>query len=155
MQRALFPLSSRPRIGEYLTDRGESKEQVMIEDNELYCKIYVDADIGFREMVDEIKRAMNAQTDKWGAIYALLAAITVRRNEDFDEIHRDDPDGFVCYRYYLDVSAVTGQTPVGQIAVVSRLLQYLWVLGYRAVAACDFEEQLPKRGGYHPDVPRR
>jgi len=34
------------------------------------------------------------------------------------------------------------------VAFVAQLLEGIWNLGCKAVAACDFEDLLPRRGGY-------
>jgi hypothetical protein len=34
------------------------------------------------------------------------------------------------------------------VAQIGRLLEALWAGGWRAVAACEFEDELPRRGGY-------
>ena len=80
----------------------------------------------------------------------MLIAIDVRRNDGFDIIRRNDPDGFLYYRYYLDIDAVPGQQRVAQVALVEQILECLWEHGYAAVAACDFEDELPRHGGYNP-----
>ena len=32
------------------------------------------------------------------------------------------------------------------------LLENLWALGYKDVAACDFENELPRKGGYRYEI---
>ena len=123
-------------------------------DPELYCKLFVDIDDISREglqallvecLGDQVKSA-----DRW-SIAGLLFAIDVRRNDGFDIIRRNEPDGFLYYRYYLDIDAESSQPRADQIAPVAQILECLWEHGYAAVAACDFEDELPRRGGYNPD----
>ena len=123
-------------------------------DPELYCKIFVDADDISREdlqaqwvkcLGDQVKRVERR------SIGGSLFAIDVERSEVYDPIRCNEADGFLFFRYYLDVDAIRGQQLAEHITLVSRILEYLWGLGYTAVAACDFEDKLPRRGGYNPD----
>ncbi|HEY7341698.1 MAG TPA: hypothetical protein VH591_12505 [Ktedonobacterales bacterium] len=94
---------------------------------------------------DQVQRA-----ERW-SIDGLLFAIDIRRNDEFDAIRRNEPDGFLYYRNYLDVDAVPGQQRVAEVALVSQILERLWARGYAAVAACNFEDKLPHRGSFNPD----
>jgi hypothetical protein len=72
----------------------------------------------------------------------------VDRNEDFDDRRRQEPeDGFLFFRYRLEVSAEHGQARATQILLVTQLLEDFWASGMRAVAACDYEDELPRKGG--------
>lgn len=123
-------------------------------DPQLYCKVFVDADdISQAELHSRLIRCLGDRVKRVGqrSIEGSLFAIDVMRNEDFEAIRRKEPDGFVYFRYYLDVDAVPGQQQSAQIALVARILECLWTQGYAAVAAADFEDELPHRGGYKPD----
>jgi hypothetical protein len=51
------------------------------------------------------------------------------------------------YRYLLDV-VPTENTSRGHFVVsIARLLETMWRSDMRAVASCDFEDELPRRGG--------
>ncbi|HEX5156555.1 MAG TPA: hypothetical protein VFW17_05005 [Ktedonobacterales bacterium] len=122
-------------------------------DPELYCKLFVDADDISREdlqallvecLGDQVQRA-----DRW-SIDGSRFAIGIVRNDEFDIIRRNEPDSFLYYRCYLDIDAVPSQPRADQISLVTQILECLWKHGYAAVAACDFEDELPRRGGYNP-----
>ena len=73
--------------------------------------------------------------------------IEVRINEDFDAIRTAEfPDGFLWSQFKLEMFARPNK--VVPVEIVSRLLNWFWSNGWSAVAACDFEDQLPSRGGY-------
>jgi hypothetical protein len=74
--------------------------------------------------------------------------IDVRANEDYDTERAKEPDGFVFYRCYLDILHNADSNWSEYVSVVGNLLERLWSHGCRAVAACDFEGDLPRRGGY-------
>ena len=119
-----------------------------MDNDELFCKIYVDTD---REEVwllqviaSHLKGRIEGRT-----IESDLIAVDVSENEDFDPAKRESDDDFVFFRYYLDVVSGKGAQRPGYVTAVSSILVLLWGLECRAVAACDFEDELPNRGGYH------
>lgn len=72
--------------------------------------------------------------------------VEVHRNEEFDANEAStSPHGFLHFRYRLVIEALTENEEL-YIRSVSDLLQFLWSNNIPAVAACDFEEQLPKQG---------
>lgn len=118
-------------------------------DPELSCKLFVNGDdISQQDLHALLIECLGDQVKsaELNSIDGLLFAIDVKRNEGFDSIRCKEADGFLFFRYYLDVDAVHGQQPAAHIALVSRILEYLWGLGYGAVAACDFEDELLHRG---------
>jgi hypothetical protein len=115
---------------------------------ELVCEIYVDTDAPHDELTERVQQLVNGTTKLW-TIYVAEYVIDVRRNPDFDRMHRQDfPDGFLYFRYCLDVFSNLEYQQAEAVKFVSNLLTNLWALGLPAVAACDFEEQLPEKGGY-------
>lgn len=106
------------------------------------CKVFVDAEISENELVSLTAPVIFAPDD------GISLRVEVVRNEDYDSNRRRQfPDGFVYFRYTLDLF-MSGATVARQAAVVTRLLKRLWEWGFPAVAACAYEERLPKRGGY-------
>ncbi len=113
--------------------------------DDLWCKIYVDADISRDELVGLVARiaggSRHGRTIRTG-----LVDVPISVNDEFDEIRRKEPgDGFLYFRYYMDVEAFPDQPRAAQIALVSRLLQHFWAQGWPAGAACDYEDELPTR----------
>ncbi|MFE5793250.1 hypothetical protein ACFQ8C_11845 [Streptomyces sp. NPDC056503] len=47
----------------------------------------------------------------------------------------------------LEAEVSPGTAPAEVVEAVATLLRTLWSLGYKAVAACDFEDELPDAGG--------
>lgn len=77
--------------------------------------------------------------------------IEILRNLDFDRVRRYQyPDGFLYFQYRIDVFLVEGRSVSlnEQTALVTYILQYLWLHHVPAVAACDFENQLPNSSCY-------
>ncbi|MBT1711040.1 hypothetical protein KK062_22550 [Fulvivirgaceae bacterium PWU5] len=75
--------------------------------------------------------------------------IYLDKNEQYNqEKSKRFPDGFLYFHYLLDVD----HSDVGEdriyIDQLSQVLEFLWSIDTPAVAACDFEGQLIKNGGY-------
>ncbi|WP_379346705.1 hypothetical protein [Paenibacillus sp. GCM10027629] len=76
--------------------------------------------------------------------------LSLVKNDDFDAIQRlDFPYGFLHSRYYLEVEPNGYFEFQRYIMSISLLLESLWASGLNAVAACNFEELLPRKGGYN------
>jgi hypothetical protein len=119
----------------------------------LYCKIFVDAED--RPTLNSILAdVLRGKADKTGIDFS-SCQVVVRRSDDFDPRLAGDPEGFPYYQYILDIEPRAGVDPRMYIHFVGRILEALWVHELRAVAAADFEELLPRRGGYNSAVPRR
>ncbi len=106
------------------------------------CKVFIDADVSDAELVSLTAPLLFAPEDK------IRLEVEVLKNEDYDSNRRRQfPDGFIYFRYTLDL--YMSDAPVARkAAVVKRLMTRLWEWGFPAVAACAFEDRLPKRGGY-------
>lgn len=106
------------------------------------CKVYVDADVSSTELVSLTAPVLFDEGEK------VALEVDVLENEDFDSNRRRlFPDGFIYFRYVLDVYMPDAPT-AHKADVMTRLLKFLWDYGYPAVAASPFEDRLPKRGGY-------
>lgn len=126
----------------------------MASEEDLYSKVYVNADVARGDLAQLIADSLDG-TASHSSVQVGESEIDIEENDDFDPAQVDTPDGFLFYRYYLDVMPTDVQTRDGQIAVVSQLLESFWSYGWPAVAAADYEEELPRRGGYNPSTPRR
>ena len=70
-------------------------------------------------------------------------------NEDFSEVQRiEESHGFLYSRYYLEIEPKENIKQEEYISDIAMLLEKLWSLGYKAICASDFEEELPRKGGY-------
>ena len=106
------------------------------------CKVYVDADLSDRELIGLTAPLLFAPDDE------VTLEVEVLKNEEYDSNRRRQfPDGFVYFRYTLDLY-MSGATTTRKAAIVARLIRRLWEWGYPAVAACAYEDRLPQRGGY-------
>jgi hypothetical protein len=69
--------------------------------------------------------------------------IDVVKNEDYEEFPSGKRD-FLDFRYYLDVLKNSDVAHDQFKKCIETILQYFWSRNIRAVAACDFEGELPK-----------
>jgi hypothetical protein len=114
---------------------------------ELYAKIYVG---GERERVESLLAlALNADVAGQGHTLEFgPVAVDVRRNEDYDPRRfAATYDAFIFAPTYLDVTAEPAVTREAMVEATRRILEALWTSKLIAVAAADFEDELPHRGG--------
>jgi hypothetical protein len=114
---------------------------------ELYCKVYIDTDWDKDRLTDLIARISKGTVSR-RTVVSVDYEGDVLHNEDFDSAKiTGENDEFLFYRYYLDVFP-GGHASRGQyIKSIGNLLEELWRSGCKAVAACSFESELPRKGG--------
>jgi hypothetical protein len=117
---------------------------------DLYCKVFIDAGCEHEELVQRLAGLIGGTTDgRW--ISTAWGNFHVVRNVAFDDDRRDaEQDGFLYFRYFLDIEPSAEVDQNGYITQIGTLLASLWHSGIPAVAACDFEDKLPSKGGYNP-----
>jgi hypothetical protein len=76
--------------------------------------------------------------------YLPALSMDVRTNPDVDTQAGDD---FVRWPVLIEAEAENPSSPNPMVEVMSRILEALWDSGHPAVAACDFEDELPWAGG--------
>ncbi|WP_435923429.1 1,4-dihydroxy-6-naphthoate synthase [Paenibacillus sp. DYY-L-2] len=116
---------------------------------DLFTKIFLDTDREKSSVVETV--SMIVQGSVTGTpIVTEQSEIFVFNNEDFSEEKRNqDGDDFLYYRYYIDIGPVGDVEEKVYIGEIAKLLIELWDSGFKVVAACDFEDELPRRGGYN------
>jgi len=100
------------------------------------------------DLATEVARLIHGERDGWD-VEGPICEASVRRNKRADKAN---PDDFINFPYYIDVEPANAEVAGDcYMATVGALLQGLWALGYDAVAACDFEDELPRFGGYRSE----
>jgi hypothetical protein len=121
-----------------------------------YCKIFISIDTPYQSLISMIEDRYRLKSDGLGRISSDHFDIDFNINEDFDyEESLLFPDGFLYFKYYLDIF-FSPNIEDGHIIIsmISDLLVWLWENSYPAVAACDYEDLLPEKGGYgSPNIP--
>lgn len=121
---------------------------------ELSCKIYVDSDLSCPQLATLIAQWVDGSV-RGATVHGSEYEIDILANHEANVQHKKEfPDGFLYFarlvEFYTDASEPVAQ----QAAIVTRILETLWSFHLPAVAACDYEDLLPHRGGYRSrDVP--
>lgn len=118
---------------------------------ELYCKVLVDSQDGKGRLLERIAHLTSGSVERCSVSSADLQA-DLEDNEDHRQAGTSQEAEFLYYRYYLDVEPTEPAARDRYVEAVGRLLEGLWRSGCKAVAACEFEEELPRRGGYNPQI---
>lgn len=116
---------------------------------DLFTKIFLDTEQEKTSVVETV--SMIAKGSVTGStILTEQAEIYIFNNGDFFEEKRNQgSDEFLYYRYYLDIEPIENVDEKVYIAEISKLLTKLWDSGFKAIASCDFEDELPRKGGYN------
>jgi hypothetical protein len=108
---------------------------------DLLCKIYVLAELDRFQLADFIGNQLNFDVDG-KFVHTSEFEIEIRENEDFDPRRVQDED-FLFYPIYLEIEPKDNIGSSGYIHSIGKLLNILREKGFKAVAACDFEDLLP------------
>ena len=111
---------------------------------DLVCRINVQAEMPFQEFVALITRCAGG-AGRMNAVTSDRLDISVFENDDFDIAKsRTGKDRWLHFRYTLEVDPMAGVAPSDYVAAVAALLEALWTSCCEAVAACEFEDCLPR-----------
>jgi hypothetical protein len=111
-------------------------------DGDLYCTVYVDADIGKPGFVIMISDFLDGEIFLRD-IESKYLSIFVMKNEDYDPILKDKGQrgAFVYYHYYIDIDpAAEGVDYKTFIEHVKALNKFLRSKGFKTVVVSDSEE---------------
>jgi hypothetical protein len=108
---------------------------------DLFCKIYVLTESNQFQLAEFIGSQLGLDVDG-KFINASEFEIEIRENDDFDPRSFQDKD-FLFYPIYLEIEPKDNIGSSGYIHGIGKLLNILREKGFRAVAACDFEDLLP------------
>jgi hypothetical protein len=97
------------------------------DDDLIDCDVYAETTRDRDELADWLERELGTRF------------YIDRRDERDPVLAREFPSGFLYFSYVIEA---------GPQPLVARLLRLLWDAGIPAVAACDYEHELPEAGGY-------
>lgn len=116
---------------------------------ELFCRVNVQAEVPHDEFVSFIARSVGG-VSRSNSVRSNKLDISVDDNDVFDaEKARIGEDCWLYFRYTLEIDPIRGVSPRDYVAAIGTLLKSLWLSSMDAVAACDFEEQLPRNTRRH------
>jgi hypothetical protein len=125
----------------------------MAELNELGCKIYVETTAPLDELLHLLSPALAPEHVSKVAgvrtVHGPQGDLELRKNEEADRSRAGRfPDGFLHFAYALELYFSPLTRHQERIDLTANLLNLLWSKGLPAVAACDYENDLPHGGGY-------
>lgn len=124
----------------------------MNDEKDFYCGLNVDSMASENALSSELAKTLQVSPDKWNDIEMKTGKIYFLKNDDFDEQQRQDiNDGFLFYRYKLEVQPNPNLGEENAVNLVSKILEHFWSKGVPATAACDYEDKLPRKGKYVPE----
>ena len=132
-----------------------SETKNLINEPNYYCSLFIDSDVSREDLTLNLAKFFGVSPDRH-YLSNEKGEVGVMKNKDYDSaLHQDETDGFLHYRYFLEVEPNEELGKESAVEFVSNTLKYLWSQGYPAVASCDYEELLPNNGGYKsPNVPK-
>ena len=126
----------------------------MAAESELSCRLFVHppAELSQRALADLVAGLVSgnlAGTSFAPAVTTPIATWELRKNTDFDpDKITACPDGFLYFRQSWELYAVAATKREECAAQVGRVLEWCWTQGWPAVAACEYEDLLPRNGGF-------
>lgn len=116
------------------------------EQDDLYCRIYVDGTLRADELTHLLTEELNGHLAN-GQIAVGGTLLDVRQSDAYDPARRHEPlNGFIYFPLTVEVAALAGQDRAEHIAITRRALEALWARHLTAVASCDYEHALPNEG---------
>jgi hypothetical protein len=120
--------------------------------NDLDCRIFIDAG----QTPDGIAALVAGALDDAGAgalsdrtVRTPWGEFEIRRNKEADtERAADFPDGFLYFAYTVEFYPFSKTPREERVSLAAKILNRFWDRSRPAVAVCDYEDQLPKEGGY-------
>lgn len=119
----------------------------------LFCKIFVLAATDRETVAEHVAKHLGGKRDG-NAVVCDWGVVDVLNNDDADCSIIAGADGFLHFPYLIETEPETTFQRGTFVNLIGSLLESLWAERYGAVAACDFENELPRNGGYLPDSPR-
>jgi hypothetical protein len=114
------------------------------EEKDLFCRVNIDARLPHNQFVNFLARRVGG-TSEWNLVSSRELDIIVDENDVFDPaMSVSGEDRWLYFPYTLEIDPIAGVSSQDYIAAVANLLTSLWSAGMDAVAACEFEDELPQ-----------
>ncbi|MFD5309013.1 hypothetical protein ACGV4K_08165 [Streptomyces sp. WAC8370] len=107
------------------------------------ASIYVDA-VAAPRVLSRLRDSLGLEGN--GAELTVGPLRVEGEHNDYSTGRHAHPSDFLQWPTVLECEAPAG-TPDEVVQAVTAVLEALWRDGFKAVAACDFEDELPARGG--------
>lgn len=115
----------------------------------LYCKVFINTQLDEASLVKIIAQLINGKISQINSISSDYLDLDVISNKEFDEKYINLPiDGFLFYKYFLDVEPMPGIKYDDYISQLKILIKGLREKGFNVVPACAFENELNEGKNY-------
>lgn len=114
--------------------------------DDLDCSVYV-ASENRDALLECVARTVGGRIGEHGVLES--PALILRAAHNAYESAGQGPSGFVGWPSVLECEPPEGAAAEAYIKAVGAVLTALWAADRRAVAACAFEDRLPRSGGMH------
>ncbi|MEV1070015.1 hypothetical protein [Streptomyces sp. NPDC050263] len=112
--------------------------------NDLDCSIYVDS-ASQEAVLKAVERKLGGTTEMNDVLVSSTVRVYVAHNDY--EGDSTDPSDFIGWPSVLECEILNGVNEETYMEDIGASLSALWETGFRAVAACNFEDRLPRGGG--------
>jgi len=111
---------------------------------DLFCRVNIQSEFSHKEFVSFIACSVGG-VNRMNLVTTDRLDISVDDNDEFDaEKARTGRDRWLFFRYSLEVDPIEGVSLSDYVAAIGNLLKSLWSSDMDAVAACEFEDRLPR-----------
>lgn len=116
----------------------------------MHCKIYINTAKTVEDLRDGLEDFFGIIPDRFFSFESDYFFLDIRENKESDKEKANNENDFLLFSFFLDVDILDTGKREKYIHMISNLLEMLWENKYQAIAACDFESELPNSGGYMP-----
>ena len=117
--------------------------KIIKNDDEKYCKIFVDSGMKKNDLLDVVTRFMKGKKKHTFSVYNDYVHIFFKINEEADEeMKRDAKDGFLFYQYIFEVYSEPGIDFKTYIEYLKKLIDFLRYEGIKVIPVCYFDDLL-------------
>jgi len=113
------------------------------------CRLYVATELDQKELGEELSNLLNLKRISTSFFDSDFFELDIDKNDEFNKKSQCQfPDGFLYFKFTIWIDFKDAVVNDSHIFLVSKILTWLWDRKIPAVAASDYEDQLPNNGGY-------
>jgi len=117
------------------------------------CIIYFTTELEIDNLTKIISDLIKGRITTFNSIKGDNFFFDLNYNSDFNSLLQSEfPDGFLYFKYRLEITFQNDVQINYCIEVVQKILQFFWTTHIPAVAACEYEETLTLKGGYKSKI---
>ncbi len=107
------------------------------------CEIYFNSDRSLVDLISELNNILLGELED-DCIAVSKGNLYFDENSDYDgDKLFKYPDGFLYFKFILSVELAKKE-----VLMINEILNWFWVNNIPAIASCDYENELLKKGGY-------